>query len=205
MSLPGPQGAGPVSAADWEQRYRAGTTHWDLGGPPPTLLRVLERLGPPRARRVLVPGAGYGHDALAFARAGFRVTAVDCAPSACAEMRARAQRAGLALEVLEADVLALPTQLDGRFDLAWEQTCLCTFPPERRADYVRALRRALTPEGELDALLWNHGQPDGPPYDLTPELARGLFLGPFRETAFETVPPSPAGRQSEFLLVLRPA
>ena len=205
MSAPGPGAPRTATAADWEQRYREGTTHWDQGGPPPALLRVLERQGPARARRVLVPGAGYGHDAFAFARAGYRVTAVDCAPSACAEMRARAQRAGLSIEVLEADVLALPEAFQGLFDLAWEQTCLCALPPERRADYVTALRRALRAEGELSALLWNHGQPGGPPYDIPPELARGLFLGPFTETAFAFVPPSPAGRRGEFLLVLRPA
>lgn len=205
MSAPDPAAQQSATAADWEQRYREGTTPWDLGGPPPALLRVLERLGPARARRVLVPGAGLGHDAFAFARAGYRVTAVDLAPSACAEMRARAQRAGLLIEVVEADVLALPEAFQGLFDLVWEQTCLCALPPERRTDYATALRRALRPEGELSALLWNHGQPGGPPYDIPPALARSVFLGPFTETTFELVPPSPAGRRAEFLLVLRPA
>ena len=165
-------------------------------------MRVLEQGGAPQGARVLVPGAGRGHDALAFARAGCLAVAVDVSPSACTWMRASARCAGLPLGVLEADVLALPATFDGVFDLVWEQTCLCALPPERRGDYVSVLRRVLKPQGRVLALLWNHGQPGGPPYDITPALARSLFLGPFVELGLEPEPTSSVGRQNEFLLRL---
>jgi SAM-dependent methyltransferase len=199
-----PNPAQPRTRADWEARYRAGDTPWDLGGAPPVLASALAHLGPARRRRALVPGAGPGHDALAFARAGWTVTAVDIAPSACAALRARAQRAGLGVEVLEADVLDLPARLRGGFEAVWEQTCLCALPPETRTSYVQALRAALKPDGVLLALLWNHGQAGGPPYDLPPDLARGLFAPAFEELAFTPVPHGPKGRQNEYLLTLRP-
>jgi SAM-dependent methyltransferase len=200
-----PQGpAQPRTRADWEARYQTGNTPWDLGGAPPVLGRALAALGPGRGRRALVPGAGPGHDALAFARAGWATTAVDIAPSACAALRKRAARAGLPVDVLEADVLDLPASLRSRFDVAWEQTCLCALPPESREAYVRVLRDALRPDGLLLALLWNHGQPGGPPYDLPPGLARTLLAPCFDEVGVETLPPQTSGRQGEYLLRLRP-
>lgn len=199
---PTSSGAGATDPEDWEQRYREGRTRWDLGGAPPALARAIAARTTPPALRVLVPGAGFGHDALAWARAGHRVTAVDLALSATEALSARAQRAGLALRVLTADLFHLPADLSGAFDLVWEQTCFCAIPPDRRLDYVRAMADALVPGGLLLGLLWNHGQPGGPPYDVRWEEARGLFLGRFAERSAEPVPDSVPGRSHETLVTL---
>src|SRR3569832_2570416 len=62
----------------WERLYQRGETGWDQGGPSPGLVDFLtERKYPPG--RVLVPGAGRGHDARALAKAGFGVTGIDAA------------------------------------------------------------------------------------------------------------------------------
>ena len=65
---------------DWAAHYAAANTPWDLGGPHPELSQRLSDgdLAPPRdGARALVPGCGHGHDALALARRGWVVTAVD--------------------------------------------------------------------------------------------------------------------------------
>lgn len=59
-----------------------------------------------------------GHDSLSWARLGARVTGVDFSPVAVARARELAARAGLDVRFLQADVLALPGELCGRFDLA---------------------------------------------------------------------------------------
>jgi SAM-dependent methyltransferase len=187
------------SRNSWEQRYVQGNTRWDLGGAPPVLVRVIAATPPSPPLRVLVPGAGFGHDALAWAGAGHAVTAVDVAPSACRALETRARRTGLPVRVLEADVFALPPETRGAFDLVWEQTCLCALPPERRADYVRAIADALRPGGRYLGLFWNHGQPGGPPFDLEPAAVRALFGQAFEELSLEPVPDSPPGRAPEFL------
>jgi SAM-dependent methyltransferase len=193
----------PHGPTDWEARYRSGDTPWDLGRAPAVLEAELARLGPGAGRTALVPGAGYGHDALALARAGWRVTAVDIAPSPCARLRERAVQQGLALEVLQADLLALPSTLEGRFALVWEQTCLCALDPAQRVPYVAALARVLAPGGLLLALLWNHGKPGGPPHDLPPAVARSLYAPWFDEQALVAVTPEPgAPRRDEYLLRL---
>ncbi len=56
---------------------------------------------------------GNGRHALALAARGHRVTGVDLAPEFVAEARARAAAAGLPVEIVEADMRALPA--DGRF------------------------------------------------------------------------------------------
>jgi SAM-dependent methyltransferase len=196
----------------WEQRYREGRTAWDLGGPPPVLVRTIGRAqvdaGPwrlPPGAAVLVPGSGFGHDALAWARAGFRVTALDVAPSAVRGLADRAARTGLPVDVRLADFLDLSADLRGQFDVVWEQTCLCALDPGRRAAYVRSAAAALRPGGLYLGLFWNHGQAGGPPYDLAPETVRALFGPAFEEAALETVPDSPPGRSNEFTFAARTA
>ena len=69
------------SPAKWEGDYQRGTTGWDMGTPTPVFVDLLaeDRFSP---GRMLVPGAGRGHDAREFARHGFKVVAVDFAEDA---------------------------------------------------------------------------------------------------------------------------
>lgn len=196
---PSSDGATALPASMWEQRYQDGATGWDLGGPPPTLVSLLEALDGP-ALRVLVPGAGRAHDAIAWARAGHFVTAVDYAPSAVRAARANAAEAGVDLDVLEGDLFALPSELSGMFDVVWEQTCYCAILPTQRDAYVAVMARLLTPGGRLYGLLWNHGKPDGPPFDVTPEDVRSRFSKSFDVVRTDAVETSVESRSNEFLV-----
>lgn len=190
-------------AAGWNERYAKGEARWDLGSAPPVLERLLaDQAGSPL--QVIVPGAGNGHDAFAWARAGHRVTAVDFAPLAVASMRERATASGVELDVLEADVTALPDEWTARFDRAWEQTCLCALPVELRRPYLQELRRILKPDGLLVALLWNHGRDGGPPFDMNQALVESTIAGLFTVEARDRVEDSVPDREPEFLWRLRP-
>ena len=185
----------------WNQRYVEGRTGWDLGEPPPALRRVIAAR--PQPLRVLVPGAGRGHDALAWAEAGHRVVAVDFAPLAVVAARENAAARGVEMAVHEADIFALPGDLAGAFDLVWEQTCFCAIPPERRDDYARAMAAVLRPGGQIVALLWNHGKAGGPPFDVRREDVDAAFAEAFVVEEVTVVPDSAAGRTPEMLAVLR--
>src|SRR5262245_29391595 len=67
--------------AFWEEIYRGGRAGWDLGGPTPAIRRWLQAGRWPPGR-LMILGAGRGHDAREFARHGFAVTAVDFAADA---------------------------------------------------------------------------------------------------------------------------
>lgn len=186
----------------WQSCYDAGVTNWDLGGPAPPLVRGAAALAPCRA---VVVGCGKGHDALALAERGFRVTAVDFAPGAIAAARKAARARKLDVEVLEADVLALPGSHEP-WDLWVEHTCFCAIEPRERKAYVEAAARSLVPRGRLLALFHAHPRPGGPPYGSNPEEIRRLFLEKFELESFELEPsdshPRRAGEEilASFLL-----
>ena len=91
----------------WSEIYQAGRAGWDLGGPTPALHRLLES-GEIKPGRLIVLGAGRGHDARDFARHGFKVTAVDFAAEAVAAMQGLSDPEA-PINILQADIFALPT------------------------------------------------------------------------------------------------
>ncbi len=187
----------------WDARYANEDTPWDLGGPPPALVELLDATPADEPRgRVLVPGAGRGHDAIAWAVAGHRVTAVDFAPRALEACAALAAAAGVSVEGVVADVLELPESLRGSFDLVWEHTCFCALPPAARERYAGSMAAALAPDGRLVALLWNHGNPDGPPFDVTRDDVRRVFEPRFEVESIEDAPSAPS-RSREMLVRMR--
>lgn len=156
----------------WQGRYEAGTTGWDRGRASPALEAWL-RSGVLAPCRILVPGCGRGHEAVALARAGFNVTALDYAPAAVVALQARLAEEGLAAEVVEADVFAWEPAAP--FEAVYEQTCLCALPPERWKDYERRLAAWVVPGGKLAAAFMQTDAPAGPPFACAPEAMRWLF------------------------------
>ncbi len=168
------------TAEYWSERYRRGETGWDLGAPTPVFAELLRRGGfplPPhgadRATRVLVPGCGYGHDALLLASAGYEVIAVDFAPEAISALRQRTADLGLSLQALQADLFALPQLLQQPVDMVLEYTCYCAIAPERRPEYFRTVAQVLVPGGWLVALFFplqqSGAEPlSGPPFPVDP-------------------------------------
>src|SRR3954462_4292640 len=67
--------------------------------------------------RVLHLQCHLGFDAITLGRRGARVTGVDFSPVALARAGELAERCGVAVEWVQADVTELPPSLDGRFDL----------------------------------------------------------------------------------------
>lgn len=186
----------------WNARYAERTDRWTLEGAPPVLEQVIESYR--ERRRVLVPGAGHGHDAFAWARAGHEVIALDFAPLAVASMQQRMRESGVSFEALEADVTAPPAPLRGRVDLVWEQTCLCALQPEDRRPYLEAMATLLRPGGAMVALLWHHGEDGGPPFDMPPVLVERLVTGLFSIHKRERVDPALSQRSTEYLWWLEP-
>ena len=162
----------------WEPHYKYDQAPWDLGQPAPALKEWL-RLHPDARGRVAVLGCGRGHDAIALARAGFDVTAVDFAPTAIAEARALAAEAGVPLTLHEGDALALPAGWAGTFDWVFEHTCFCAIDPMKRTAYVELVHQLLKPDGCLVGVFFTHGESGGPPFDVRPIEIQRLFEGRF--------------------------
>ena len=162
------------SARKWEADYARQTDGWDLGGPTPVFEHLLSvRALPPG--RMIVLGAGRGHDARLFARHGFQVTAVDFASQAVQEMHRLADPAA-PVEILQHDIFTLPESLNNSFDYVLEYTCFCAIDPARRAEYADLVTRLLKPNGlYIDLAFPLDGRKGGPPFAVTETEIFDLF------------------------------
>lgn len=78
---------------------------------------ILEReCGPPASVKVLDCACGIGTQALGLAKLGFQVTACDLSPFAVERTRMEAEKRGLNVRALVADMLDLTVLADGEFD-----------------------------------------------------------------------------------------
>ncbi len=162
------------SPQKWEADYQCGTDGWDLGGPTPVFKRlaVSQRFKP---GRMIVLGAGRGHDAREFSRHGFDVTAVDFSPYVVEQMR-QLTDPNAPIEILKHDIFTLPNELNGSFDYMLEYTCFCAIDPQRRAEYADLVKRLLKPDGTyIDLAFPLDGRQGGPPYAVTEAEIFGLF------------------------------
>lgn len=90
----------------------------------------------------------FGLDTLSWARLGARVTGVDFSPVAVRRARQLAAEAGLAAEFIEADVLALPASLTGRFDVVFASYGVLCWISSALA-WMRSAASSLRPGGVL--------------------------------------------------------
>jgi SAM-dependent methyltransferase len=166
----------------WTSRYAAGKTPWDFGGVPAALKSFLARSS--ASGKVLIPGCGSGYEVQAFHEAGYDVTAIDFSPAAVDQAK----------KVL--DILAERVTLgdfftqdfgQGRFDLIYERTFLCSMPPSRWPDYTNRMADLLSRGGRLIGLFLYGQQSESPPYPITDKQANRLFQRCFRLVRNELV------------------
>ncbi len=145
----------------WSDHYKAGTTDWDMGGAHSALPVILPQLKIPKSR-VLVLGAGLGHDAAYLAKLGHLVTAVDFSEEAV--NRAKEKYGGTEnLNFVRADAFNLPEKWTGEFDMVFEHTCFCAISPEKRNQLIKVWRQVLQPGGHLLGVFFVSEKRQGPP------------------------------------------
>lgn len=146
---------------------------WDRHTPSQLVEGWIESRTPDRAgRSAVVVGCGYGRDAELVARHGYRTVGFDIAPTAIEAARQR--HAGATVHYRVADLLALPNDWIGAFDLVVESMNVQALPEERRAAAITGVRSLVAPGGTLFvvAVARDDGAVvDGPPWPLDrPEI-----------------------------------
>ena len=172
------------SPRKWDADYERKTDGWDLGRTTPIFKRLTQRASQQLIPgRMIVLGAGRGHDARQFARNGYQVTAVDFASNAVQEMH-RLASPGAPVEILQHDIFTLPEALNHSFDYVLEYTCFCAIDPQRRAEYADLVTRLLKPDGiYIDLAFPLDGRKGGPPFAVT----AGEILELFQKRGFKLV------------------
>lgn len=121
---------------------------WASLKPFPLLVEWLDGSGAGEGGRALVVGTGLGDDAEELSRRGFDVTAFDLSPTAIERARKRFPESGVDYRV--ADLLDLPAEWGGRFDLVVEIRTLQSLPIADRRVAAAAIAGTVAPGG----LLW---------------------------------------------------
>lgn len=176
----------------WDKLYKSNQFGWDLGSPTPVFVRLAED-GQLEPGKMLVLGAGHGHDARLFAKHGFGVTSVDFSTEAI-EMMNRLNDPKYAVEVVHADLFSLPLSWNGCFDYILDYTSFCAVLPGRRPDYADLVGRLLKPGGKYIILAFPIGtRSGGPPFVVQPDAIADLydergFTLRHREVPFDSVP-----------------
>src|SRR3954452_18442177 len=142
---------------------------WDYGAPRPQLVAWAEgRKLAGDGREALVVGCGFGADAEFLAMLGFRTTGFDFAPTAITA--ARGKHPDSEVNYVVADVLDLPREWQGRFDLVVESLTVQSMPPEQHTVAARNIAGLVAPQGTLLVLASTREEDSevtGPPWPLT--------------------------------------
>ena len=125
-----------MTERDWEKRWQQRAEE-EIPPPDPWLLAQLPRL---TGGAALDLACGRGRNSLALAAAGYRVLAVDIAPSALTRLRQEAERRALPIETRALDLEAGLPEHPARFDLI-----LCFYFLQR--DLFAQIRGHLNPGG----------------------------------------------------------
>lgn len=187
----------------WNKAYEENRHPWDLGSPTPEFMRLVREENLPAAKsRILIPGAGYGHDAVALAKLGYPVTAVEFAPKAANTILARARAENIFVNVIRRDFFALASEggLQHNFDCILEYTFFCAIAPPRRSEYARACAKLLAPEGMLIGLFFPlEERSGGPPFSVSQTAVAEAF-SPFFHLTFHQPQASVTPRKDREIL-----
>jgi ubiquinone/menaquinone biosynthesis C-methylase UbiE len=107
---------------------------------------VLHAMGLPPGSRVLEFGAGWGYTSLALALLGHKVTVIDIEPCFCELIQTQARRAGVAIEVVNAEFFSIET-MAREFDAVLFYDCFHHCDDHMRL--LHALKKVVAEEGRL--------------------------------------------------------
>lgn len=159
----------------WKARWQAGQTGWDAGEPTTPIREFVDYLvktNTDKNLRILIPGAGSGHEAVYFYKNGFHnITICEWAEEAAEKLKKQ-------LPELNDNQLVVGDffELIGTFDLIVEQTFFCAIDPILRPKYAQKCFELLDTEGGIQGVLFKQNfDAPGPPFGGTEEEYRGYF------------------------------
>jgi len=141
----GPEGSRLLE--EWDRDYQGKKPPpWDIRRPADELQKSVES-GTVHACRAVDLCCGSGTDAIYLARHGFQVTAIDIAPTALSQALRKAESAGVTVDWMLADVLALPNLKT--FDFIYDRGCYHVVRDQNLEAYLDTLRRISHPGTEM--------------------------------------------------------
>jgi SAM-dependent methyltransferase len=156
----------------WEDYWRSGEDHWWWKRPAPEVVEFIASQSPQERPDVLDLGCGPGRHAIAFAGAGFTVTASDASEEAIAHLAGWARDLSLHIRTLVGDVTSesLPEE---SFDIVLAYNVIYHGRRRQFAAAIQRVRRLLRSDGLF--YFTCPTREDGK-YGFGPEVAPHTFL-----------------------------
>lgn len=136
----------------WSQRYKDAQTAWDIGSPSTPIKEYIDQLTD-KNLKILIPGAGNAYEAEYLIEKGFaNVYILDISEIPLKEFQQRNPE--FPSENLLCDDFFNHTET---YDLIFEQTFFCSFPPlpKTRKQYAKHMAKLLHTNGKLVGLWFN--------------------------------------------------
>lgn len=151
----------------WDNLYQRGEANWDLKLPNPVFKSLLDAGELIQPCNILITGSGKGYDAVAAAKAGYTVTAVDFSQKAVIHTKDLAKKENVTIRVLQADIFKLRDLLDEEFDAVYEYTTFCAINPMRREEFAAEISSLIRPGGKFITVVFPiDGRAGGPPFNI---------------------------------------
>ncbi len=156
----------------WEERYSKESLGWNIGYVSTPIKTYADQLTD-KEIRILIPGAGFGYEAVYLYENGFRnVYVLDITQKPFEYIR-KACPDFPKEQLIEADFFEADLK---DFDLVLEQTFFCALDPVLRKDYVVKMHEVLKKGGKLAGLFFDFPLTEnGPPFGGDIEEYRSLF------------------------------
>ena len=144
----------------WSSRYQNEMIGWDIGEISTPLKEYIDQIQD-KSIRILIPGAGNGHEAEYLHNAGFtNVFVCDIAKEALENLSRRCPTFPK-IHLIYSDFF----KLIDKYDLILEQTFFCALNPSMRESYAIKISQLLTENGKLVGVLFSIKFPfKGPPF-----------------------------------------
>ena len=157
------------SPAFWDEKYRLGETEWDMKSATPAFVELLNSKKFIQPGKLLITGSGKGYDAIAAAKAGYDVTAVDFSFEAVFSSRKIAEQNAIKINFIVEDIFNLNQSFIETFDSVYDYTTYCAINPIRHEEYIKKITSLLKYGGKFVALLFPvEDRKDGPPFGIDP-------------------------------------
>jgi SAM-dependent methyltransferase len=169
----------------WSKRYQEGRTGWDIGFPSTPLKTYIDQLDN-KDLKILIPGAGNAYEAEYLFAQGFKNVFVLDISKAPLEAFQKRNPDFPSEQLLEGNFF----EQEEKYDLIFEQTFFCSFPPlkNNRMLYAETMADLLSPKGKLVGVWFDiplTGDLEKRPFGGTQEEYLSYFSSHFETMVFE--------------------
>lgn len=160
----------------WDSLYKNNEAGWDLKSANPVFVEILKGNKILNRGKLLIPGCGKGYDALAAAKFGYDVTAIDFSIEAINFAKALAENESVNINFIHEDFFKLGTKYENYFDSIYEYTTYCAINPERHDEFAKKISFLLKEGGTFLAILFPvEKREGGPPFGIDPLESIKIF------------------------------